>query len=112
MNEVKIWRMGQYYKVYSEDTTLIRQLANAEDCKVGSTYYKRGLVYGLDAILPFKAKFGRRIFRVLAKKGFNTPSKWPNLAQDGVLTLERVPMASKVEGGLGMAEKGIEWPVK
>ena len=105
MNEVTIWRMGQEFKVYSEDTGMIRQLANAEGCKLGAEYFEHGRFVALDMIMPFKAKFGRRIFRVLKKRGFNTPSRWPNLAQDDILTLKRVRMPSE-------AKEGLEMPVQ
>lgn len=95
-SEVAVWKMGQSYKVYSDDTGMIRQLGAADDCKVSAEYHDGGRFCGLDAILPFKAKFGRRIMRVLAKKGFKTPSKWPNLAQGEVLTLKReIPCLDK-----------------
>lgn len=87
--QVNIWRMGNFYKVYSENTGLIRQLGNAEDCKVSASYFKNTKLVGLDAILPFKAKFGRRIFRVLSKEGYKPYGKWPNLAQDELLELNK-----------------------
>ena len=102
-SEVVIWRMGQSYKVYSDDTGMIRQLGNAEECKVSAEYYDKGKFCGLDAILPFKAKFGRRILRVLGKKGFNTPKKWPNLAPDEELRLEREIPCSETKTPLEQA---------
>ena len=93
--QVDIWKMGDYYKVYSEDTGLIRQLGNADDCKVSCSYFKRGSLVALDAILPFKAKFGRRIVRVLGKKGYKHAYKKPNLTKDDVLSLECVRVASE-----------------
>ena len=89
MRTVKVWRMGNYYKVWAEDTGLIRQLGNAQECKVSCSYFKKGSLVALDAMLPFKAKFGRRIYRVLKKDGFTPIGKWPNLAQDEVLELIR-----------------------
>lgn len=103
-HNVTIWRMGQFYKVESSNTKIIRQLANADDCKVGASYWEKERLVALDAILPFKAKFGRRIFRVLKAKGYPTPSKWPNLAQDSVLTIKRGVMASEAETGLEGAD--------
>ena len=88
-HKVTVWRMGQFYKVESSETSMIRQLANAENCKLGAEYYEKERLVGLDAILPYKAKFGRRIFRVLKSKGYRTPSKWPNLAQDETFSLKR-----------------------
>ena len=85
--EVKIWRMGNFYKVYSEDTGLIRQLGNAQDCKVSASYFKNTKLAALDAILPFKAKFGRRIFKILRKAGFKPIGRWPNLGKDKILSL-------------------------
>ena len=85
--EVNIWRSGQSYKVYSEDTGLIRQLGNAQDCTVSNSYFKNTKLVGLDCLLPFKAKFGRRIFKVLRKAGYKPIGMWPNLAQDEVLAL-------------------------
>lgn len=86
---VSIWRMGEYYKVYSEDTGLVRQLADAEECKLSGHYYFGGRFVGLDAILPFRPKFGRRISRVLNKAGFSLRDTKPNLTGAEVLTLER-----------------------
>jgi hypothetical protein len=96
MLEVSIWKMGHYYKVYSEDTRLIRQLAEAEDCKIMCEYYDRKLsLFALDAILPFIAKNGRRISRVLKKAGFGHRDRKPNLVRDEVLTLVRLQSRTK-----------------
>jgi transposase len=54
------------------------------------TYYgKKDSVMALDVILPFKAKYGRRIVRVLKSKGFPYSKATPNLPKDEVLKLER-----------------------
>ena len=98
--EIKIWRMGNEYKVYSDNTGFIRQLANANGCRVGASYFEKYRLVGLDAIMPFKAKFGRRIFRLAKKKGCAVPSKWPNLAPDEVLELKGVQVPLDGEGGL------------
>ena len=86
---VNIWKMGNFYKVYSEDTALIRQLANAQDCKIGAEYYFRGRLVGLDAILPLCPKNGRRIVRVLNSSGFGYREKKPNLTGADILTVSR-----------------------
>lgn len=85
---VTIWKMGKEYKVESSDTGLIRQLANADGCRLGAEYYEKERLVGLDAILPYGAKSGRRILRVCKVKGYNTPRKWSNLIGADVLTLE------------------------
>ena len=89
--QVNIWKMGKFYKVYSDNTTFIRQVANAEDCKIMCRYYgKRGNLAALDAILPFRAKNGRRIVRLLNSNGFGYRHRTPNLTRDEILYLERV----------------------
>ena len=88
-NKVSIWRMGEWYKVYSEDTGLIRQLANAEECRISGKYHQSGRFVGLDVMLPFKPKFGRRINRVLKIAGFSPKGRKPDLTADDILTLER-----------------------
>lgn len=88
--QVDIWKMGNFYKVYSENTTFIRQVANAEECKIMCHYYKNGKLMALDAILPFKAKNGRRIVRLLRNEGFRYRESKPNLTADDILSLERV----------------------
>ena len=93
MHDVTIWRMGQFYKVESSDTGLIRPLANANNCSIGASYFEKERLVGLDAILPFKAKYGRRIFKILRRAGFKPIGKWPNLAPDEILTLKRSGMA-------------------
>lgn len=103
-DEVTIWRVGQFFKVYAEDTGLVRQLGRADNCRLGASYFERGRLVALDCIMPFKAKFGRRIFRILKVKGFRTPSRWPNLAADERLTLKRVRVAMNEEATLEMAE--------
>lgn len=85
--KVSIWKMGNFYKVYSENTGLIRQLANADGCKVMCSYFKRHKLVALDAILPFCAKSGRRIVRILNKEGFGYKDKKPNLVSDEVLEI-------------------------
>ena len=87
--EATIWRMDKdSFKVYSEDVAMIRQLANAENCRVSASYTdQRGRLVGLDAILPYGAKFGRRIFRVLKSAGFAPKGSRPNLTGAESLTL-------------------------
>ena len=88
--QVDIWKMGNFYKVYSENTTFIRQIANAKECKIMCYYYFRGYLSALDAILPFNAKNGRRIVRLLNLNGFGYRERTPKLTADETLTLERV----------------------
>ena len=92
--QVDIWKMGNFYKVYSDNTSFVRQLANAEDCKIMCSYFEKARLAALDAILPFKAKNGRRIVRLLKNNGFRYRESKPNLAKDKILSLERVDIAS------------------
>ena len=100
MHDVTIWRMGQFYKVESSDTGLIRQLANANNCSIGASYFEKERLVGLDAILPFKAKYGRRLFKILRRAGFKPIGKWPNLAPDEILTLRQVKVPLNDDKGI------------
>ncbi len=83
--EATVWRMGEWYKVYSEDTEMVRQLANADECRLSAKYYYQGRFMALDVMLPFRPKFGRRINRILTKSGFSPKGGKPNLAVAEIL---------------------------
>ncbi len=82
---VKIWKMGEFYKVYSENTKIIRQIGGADNCRVSSSYFKQGKLVAMDAIMPFKAKYGRRIVRILNNNRYAYRDRKPNLTADNVL---------------------------
>ena len=97
--EASIWQMdAERFKVYSDDVAMIRQLANAEGCKVSATYTNQaGRLIGLDAILPYGAKYGRRIYRVLRSAGFTPKGTRPNLRRGEVLTLCKAVPSKEAE---------------